>query len=109
MDAIWWSPSKMLLFKFKTPNLFTKFENAKITSKEMGWDVLKYGRVGFVPPTFLGLSYGLEGRVFSQMTYNELWLPCQSKPEDQWSCIALLSAEDMLKSAVIEEKTLNIG
>ena len=26
------------------------------------------------------------------------------KPEDQWSCIAHLSAEDMLKSAVIEEK-----
>ena len=25
------------------------------------------------------------------------------KPEDQWSCIAHLSAEDMLKSAVIEE------
>ena len=26
------------------------------------------------------------------------------KPEDHWSCIALLSAEDMLKSAVIEEE-----
>ena len=26
------------------------------------------------------------------------------KPEDHWSCIAHLSAEDMLKSAVIEEK-----
>ena len=26
------------------------------------------------------------------------------KPEDQWSCIAHLSAEDMLKSEVIEEK-----
>ena len=25
-------------------------------------------------------------------------------PEDHWSCIAHLSAEDMLKSAVIEEK-----
>ena len=25
------------------------------------------------------------------------------KPEDHWSCIAHLSAEDMLKSAVIEE------
>ena len=30
-------------------------------------------------------------------------LTCQ-KPEDHWSCIAHLSAEDMLKSAVIEEK-----
>ena len=27
-----------------------------------------------------------------------------SKPEDHWSCITHLSAEDMLKSAVIEEK-----
>ena len=26
------------------------------------------------------------------------------KPEDHWSCIAHLSAEDMLKSAVIEEQ-----
>ena len=26
------------------------------------------------------------------------------KPEDNWSCIAHLSAEDMLKSVVIEEK-----
>ena len=26
------------------------------------------------------------------------------EPEDHWSCIAPLSAEDMLKSAVIEEK-----
>ena len=25
------------------------------------------------------------------------------KPEDHWSCIAHLSAEDMLKSAVVEE------
>ena len=28
----------------------------------------------------------------------------ESKPEDHWSCIAHLSAEDMLKSAVTEEK-----
>ena len=28
-----------------------------------------------------------------------------NKPEDHWSCIAHLIAEDMLKSAVIEEKT----
>ena len=27
-----------------------------------------------------------------------------SKPKDHWSCIPHLSAEDMLKSAVIEEK-----
>ena len=29
--------------------------------------------------------------------------------EDHWSCIAHLGAEDMLKSAVIEEKSLNIA
>ena len=29
----------------------------------------------------------------------------KTKPEDHWSCIAHLIAEDMLKSAVIEEKT----
>ena len=28
----------------------------------------------------------------------------KEKPEDHWSCIAHLSAEDILKSAVIEEK-----
>ena len=27
-----------------------------------------------------------------------------NKPEDHWSCIAYLTAEDILKSAVIEEK-----
>ena len=30
-------------------------------------------------------------------------VPLKLKPDDQWSCIAHLSAEDMLKSAVIEE------
>ena len=30
------------------------------------------------------------------------------KPEDHWSCIAHLSAEDMLKSAVIEEKKFKV-
>ena len=30
----------------------------------------------------------------------------KKKTEDHWSCIAHLSAEDMLKSAVIEEKKL---
>ena len=36
-----------------------------------------------------------------------LWLSIdwsETEPEDHWSCIAHLSAEDMLKSAVIEEK-----
>ena len=30
--------------------------------------------------------------------------PKEKKTEDHWSCIAHLIAEDMLKSAVIEEK-----
>ena len=29
---------------------------------------------------------------------------CIKNPEDHWSCMAHLSAEDMLKSVVIEEK-----
>ena len=32
----------------------------------------------------------------------------QIKPEDHWSCIAPLSAEDMLKSAGLEEKKFKI-
>ena len=33
----------------------------------------------------------------------------KKKTEDHWSCIAHLIAEDMLKSAVIEERRLNIA
>ena len=37
--------------------------------------------------------------------YNSINELCPNfKPDDNWSCIAHLSAEDMLKSAVIEEK-----
>ena len=35
------------------------------------------------------------------MCISVVWV---KKPEVQWSCIAHLSAEDMLKSTVIEEK-----
>ena len=38
-------------------------------------------------------------------TFLRRWQPGYPKPEDHWSCIARLIAEDMLKSAVIEEKT----
>ena len=31
------------------------------------------------------------------------------EPKDHWSCIAHLSAEDMLKSVVIEENKFNIA
>ena len=39
-------------------------------------------------------------------TITTFCVECQMlyKPEDHWSCIAHLLAEDMLKSAVIEEK-----
>ena len=43
----------------------------------------------------LGEKVGRESPVKSRNKY---------KPEDHWSCIAHLIAEDMLKSAVIEEK-----
>ena len=33
----------------------------------------------------------------------------ENKPEDHWSCIAHLSAKDMLKSSVIEEKKFEVG
>ena len=35
---------------------------------------------------------------------HSIGLQCISKPEDHWSCIAHLSAEDMLQTAVNEEK-----
>ena len=44
------------------------------------------------------------------MATKRLNLQNNIKPEDHWSCIALLSAEDMLKSGVTEEKKFkNIG
>ena len=48
--------------------------------------------------------------VYSQEFLSKLWQKC--KPEDHWSYIAHLSAEGMLKSAIIEEKkfkTLNLS
>ena len=44
--------------------------------------------------------------VFSEISFGPTTglAQSESKPEDHWSCIAHLSAEDMLKSAVIEEK-----
>ena len=38
------------------------------------------------------------------MNSNDRKILSIKQPEDHWSCIAHLSAEDMLKSAVIEEK-----
>ena len=38
----------------------------------------------------------------SPLIYTKFYL--KPKQEDHWSCIAHLSAEDMLKSAVIEKK-----
>ena len=32
----------------------------------------------------------------------------RDKPGDHWSCIAHLSAKDMLKSAVVKKRSLNI-
>ena len=44
--------------------------------------------------------YGCEIKEMSQIAHYVYIL----KPEDHWSCIAHLSAEDMLKLVVIEEK-----
>ena len=41
---------------------------------------------------------------FIALTLTSISPSMRLKPEDHWSCIAHLSAEDMLKSAVIEEK-----
>ena len=51
-------------------------------------------------------AFGSRRQVFtSKLSENSfIWLVGRVKPEDHWSCIAHLSAEDMLKSAVIEEK-----
>ena len=43
-------------------------------------------------------------RIFSLSELAPFLELCLFKPEDHWSCISHLSAEDMLKSAVIEEK-----
>ena len=42
--------------------------------------------------------------VFVTCKFKEDQINSNQEPEDHWSCIAHLSAEDMLKSAVIEEK-----
>ena len=80
-----------------------------------------YPRLNPLPKTFFGTS----GKYFLPHFHQEImvfplcsndrkkhmqtlffpYLPTvPTKPEDHWSCIAHLSAEDMLKSAVIEEK-----
>ena len=43
----------------------------------------------------------LHGILAPSTSFITWWM---SKPDDHWSCIAHLIAEDMLKSAVIEEK-----
>ena len=46
---------------------------------------------------------GLIRVILDNLQYVNL-IQFNEKPEDRWSCIAHLSAEDMFKSAVIEEK-----
>ena len=54
-----------------------------------------------------------ENRIFTSADKSYLTYPYPTrgidKPEDHWSCIAHLSAEDMLKSAVIEKRSLNLA
>ena len=49
-------------------------------------------------------SIGLQSRSQKRGTTLQWQVRQKRKPEDHWSCIAHLSAEDMLKSVVIEEK-----
>ena len=44
-------------------------------------------------------TWNVYGKIYEHLLRRQ-----KVKPEDHWSCIVHLSAEDMLKSAVIEEK-----
>ena len=62
------------------------------------------GRGGYIYP-FIQLHTWVNS-CKSSIQHFKLQLPWQQiKPEDHWSCIVHLIAEDMLKSAVTEEKT----
>ena len=81
-------------------NSYTKFRQN--SSSCFGGDVLKVKiKVGYWRP-YLSMNRNH----FRANTTRPLGESIRqvSKPEDNWSCIAHLSAEDMLKSAVIEEK-----
>ena len=48
-------------------------------------------------------------RIYIDIDDRSLSMSLKLKPEDHWSCIAHLSDEDTLKSAVVEEMKLNIA
>ena len=55
----------------------------------------------FCPTYFIRFAGNECNKLEGQYSYP---LKNKRKPEDHWSCIAHLSAEDMLKSGIIEEK-----
>ena len=74
---------------------------------------LQPGQVFIITSYIIYSFFCQKGHFFKMLNYlvhdlyfrwiNKIWLK-HNKPEDHWSCIAHLSAEDMLKSSVIEEK-----
>ena len=62
---------------------------------------LKYVTYIIAEPKY---KYGQQEQVTARNHNRSTALERLVLPEDQWSCIAHLSAENMLKSAVIEEK-----
>ena len=74
------------LYNFQANNSFTHYITEQ-TNKEIP-----------DPASGLKLTWSSAMLLFKSNTWN------MQKPEDQWSCIAHQSAEDMLKSAVNEEK-----
>ena len=63
--------------------------------------------LGLAGHTLQSLFSPFRNRKFPPMSHTT-GFHVKIKPEDHWSCIAHLSAEDMLKSVVIEEKKFNI-
>ena len=53
-------------------------------------------------------SFEAKHKSFEKYIVNQVF-KVPEKPEDHWSCIAHLSAEDMLQSDVIEKRSLNIA
>ena len=52
----------------------------------------------------MSLSNSMGTQFYPEFVYIQCFNCMEFKPEDYWSCIAHLSAEDILKSAVIGEK-----
>ena len=79
---------------------------------------MDYGRIRkFLQRRIKPKTLGFEGKNVSLWVKDapkdirsiKFFLLSKQRPEDHWSCIAHQSAEVMIKSAVIQEKSLNIA